>query len=159
MAKHPPAKMSAVLGRCRRTGRWRLGARSTVLALLGSVRLDMRSSFVEGEASELKMKVTVFLGSAVFILPEGAEVRPSGMSLLSAEWVDVPEHEVPSGLPTLDIEWTCVLGRVHVITGSVLERPDEKDQVGDDYEDEDRDEAEDRTRRRTRPRRTTSRRP
>ncbi len=123
MAKHPPAKMSAVLGRCRRTGRWRLGARSTVLAVLGSVRLDMRHSFVEGEEpAELKMKVTVLFGSAVLILPEGAEVRPSGMSLLSAEWVDVPDHPVPSGLPTLEVEWTCVLGRVHVVTGSVLEK-------------------------------------
>lgn len=123
MAKHPPAKMSAVLGRCRRTGRWRLGARSNVLAVFGSVRLDMRHSFVEGEEpAELKMKVTVLFGSAVLILPEGAEVRPSGMSLLSAEWVDVPDHPVPSGLPTLEVEWTCVLGRVHVVTGSVLEK-------------------------------------
>lgn len=123
MAKHPPAKMSAVLGRCRRTGRWRLGARSNVLAVLGSVRLDMRHSFVEGdEPHELKMKVMVLFGSAVLILPEGAEVRPSGMSFLSAEWVDVPDHPVPSGLPTLEVEWTCVLGRVHVVTGSVLDK-------------------------------------
>ena len=127
MAKHPPAKMSAVLGRCRRTGRWRLGARSNVLAVFGSVRLDMRHSFVEGdEPDELKMKVMVLFGSAVLILPEGAEVRPSGMSFLSAEWVDVPDHPVPSGLPTLEVEWTCVLGRVHVVTGSVLEKAAQK---------------------------------
>jgi len=114
--------MSAVLGRCRRTGRWRLAARSNVLALFGSVRLDMRHSFVEGdEPDELKMKVMVLFGSAVLILPEGAEVRPSGVSFLSAEWVDVPDH-VPVGLPTLEVEWTCVFGRVHVVTGSVLEK-------------------------------------
>ncbi len=123
MAKHPPAKMSAVLGRCRRTGRWRLGARSNVLAVLGSVRLDMRHSFVEGdEPDELKMKVLVLFGSAVLVLPEGAEVRPSGMSFLGTEWVDVPEHSLPSDLPTLEVEWTCVLGRVHVVTGSVLDK-------------------------------------
>ncbi|MEZ5408090.1 MAG: hypothetical protein R2761_08700 [Acidimicrobiales bacterium] len=133
MAKHPPAKMSAVLGRCRRTGRWRLGARSNVLAVLGSVRLDMRHSLVEGdEPDELKMKITVFFGSAVLILPEGAEVRPSGMSLLSAEWVDVPDHPVPSGLPTLQVEWTCVLGRVHVVTGSVLDKVAQEKAAADD---------------------------
>jgi hypothetical protein len=80
----------------------------------------MRSSFVEDDADQMKMAVTVLLGSAVFILPDGAEVRPSGMSLLSAELVDVPEHREPSGLPILEIEWTCVLGRVQVVTSSTL---------------------------------------
>jgi len=136
VAKNPPAKMSAVLGRCRRTGRWGLGARSNVLAVLGSVRLDMRHSFVEGdEPDELKMKVTVFFGSAVLILPEGAEVRPSGMSFLSVEWVDVPDHPVPSGLPTLQVEWTCVLGRVHVVTGSVLEKTAQEKAAADADDD------------------------
>ncbi len=121
MAKHKPAKMLAVLGRCRRTGRWRVGRRSVVLAVLGACRLDMRSSFVEDDEDEMKMKVTVFLGSAVFILPDGAEVRPSGMSVLSVSLVDVPEHPEPSGLPTLEIEWTCVLGRLQIVTGPALE--------------------------------------
>jgi hypothetical protein len=116
VAKSKPTKMLAVLGRCRRTGRWRIAGRSSVLALLGSCNLDMRHSFVDEEQERLRMKVTVVLGSATFLLPHGAEVRPSGLSLLSASSVDVPEHDEEADLPMLDIEWTSILGRLRIMT-------------------------------------------
>jgi hypothetical protein len=78
----------------------------------------MRDSFVDAE--QLKMNVTVFLGSATFVVPSGAEVRPSGMSLLSGSVVDVPEHDDPSELPTLQIEWTSIFGSVKIITEDTL---------------------------------------
>lgn len=118
MAKSKPTKMLAILGRCHRTGRWRLGSRSTILALLGVCHLDMRDSFVEAE--QLKMSVTVLLGSATFIVPSGAEVRPSGMAFLSGSVVDVPEHEDTSELPTLEIEWTSIFGSVKIISEDTL---------------------------------------
>jgi hypothetical protein len=116
VAKARPTKMLAVLGRCRRTGRWRVASRTSVLALLGSCSLDMRHSFVEDGLDRMRMKVTVVLGSATFLLPEGAEVRPSGLSLLSASSVNVPEHPEEAELPLLDIEWTSVLGRLRIMT-------------------------------------------
>lgn len=115
MAKSKPTKMLAFLGRSRRTGRWRLASRSSVLAVLGSCYLDMTDSFVDDQ-DKLRMSVTVFLGSATFILPDGAEVRPSGMAILAASMVDVPEHDEQSDLPTLDIEWNCVFGRVRILS-------------------------------------------
>ena len=119
MAKAKPTKMLAVLGRCRRTGRWRVAAKSQVLAVLGTCSLDMRRSFVESD-DQLKMKVTVVFGSATFLLPHGAEVRPSGVSFLASSLVDVPEHEDESELPTLDIEWICMFGRLRIITEEAL---------------------------------------
>ncbi len=124
MAKSKPTKMLAILGRCHRTGRWRLASRSTILALLGVCHLDMRDSFVDDE--QLKMSVTVFLGAATFIVPSGAEVRPSGMSFLSGSTVDVPEHEDTSELPTLDIEWTSIFGSVKIISEDTLVDADHK---------------------------------
>ena len=118
MAKSKPTKMFAILGRCHRSGRWRLASRSTVVALLGICHLDMRHSFVEAE--QLKMKATVLLGSATFIVPNGAEVRPSGMSFLSGSTVDVPEHDDTTDLPTLDIEWTVIFGSVKIISEDTL---------------------------------------
>ena len=114
MAKQKPTKMLAILGRSHRTGRWRLASRSSVLAFLGSCHLDMRASFVEDD--KLKMKVTVLLGSATFVLPDGAEVRPSGMSLLAGSTVDVLEHAEEAELPMLEIEWTAILGRIRILT-------------------------------------------
>jgi hypothetical protein len=125
VAKEKPTKMLAVLARCRRTGRWRVASRSTVLAVLGSCRLDMRHSFAEDIGEVLRMKVTVFLGSATFVLPRGAEVRPSGLSLLSASSVDVPDREEETDLPMLDIEWTSILGRIRIVTEAELAVPAE----------------------------------
>ncbi len=119
MAKSKPTKMLAVLGRCRRTGRWRLASKSSVLAVLGLCHLDMRDSFVDDE--QLKMTVTVFLGTATFIVPNGAEVRPSGMSLLGASTVDVPEHDDTSELPTLEIEWTSIFGRIRIVSEDLID--------------------------------------
>ena len=137
MAKAKPAKSLAILGRTRRTGRWRLVPRSTVLVVFGACYLDMRNSFVVTEDDDddddeeviLKMKVTTFCGSATFLLPEGAEVKPSGMSLLGASTVDVPEHEDASELPTLEIEWTSVLSRFRILTDRSR---DELEQVKED---------------------------
>ncbi len=117
MAKTKPTKMLAVLGRSRRGGRWSLAPRSSVLAFLGTCQLDMRRSSVDGEM--FKMKVTVVLGSATFVLPPGAVVKPSGLTVLAGSLVDVPESEETCDLPTLEIEWTTVLGRIHVITRSL----------------------------------------
>ena len=118
MAKPKPTKMLAVLGHCHRTGRWRLASRSAVVAVLGTCHLDMRDSFVEAE--QLRMKVTVVLGSATFIVPNGAEVKPSGMSLLGGSMVDVPEHEDTADLPTLQIEWISIFGRVRIVTEETM---------------------------------------
>ncbi|MEM9651597.1 MAG: hypothetical protein AAGA65_05845 [Actinomycetota bacterium] len=115
MAKPKPTKMLAVLGRSRRTGRWRVASRSSVLSLLGACHLDMTQSFVD-DKEKLKMTVQVFLGSATFILPDGAEVRPSGTAVLAASMVDVPDHDDTSDLPTLDIEWTCIFGRIRILS-------------------------------------------
>ncbi len=118
MAKSKPTRMLALLGRCHRTGRWRLASRSAVVAVLGTCHLDMRNSFVEAE--QLRMKVTVVLGSATFIVPNGAEVKPSGMSLLGGSIVDVPEHEDTADLPTLQIEWNSIFGRVRIVTEETM---------------------------------------
>lgn len=115
MARPKPTKMLALLGRCRRTGRWRVAQRSQVLAVLGTCNLDMRRSFVDS-GDQLKMKVTVVFGSATFLLPEGAEVRPSGVSLLASSLVDVPEHDSECDLPMVEIEWICMFGRLRIVT-------------------------------------------
>lgn len=123
MAKKKPTKMLAVLARSRRGGRWSIASQSSVLAVLGACHLDMRRSSVDGET--FKMKVTVFLGSATFILPPGASVKPSGVTILAKSLVDVPETEEQCTLPTMEIEWTTVFGRVHIVTGSLTDEAEE----------------------------------
>ncbi|MEM7036579.1 MAG: hypothetical protein AAF570_06315 [Bacteroidota bacterium] len=121
--KAKPAKTLAILGRNRRTGRWRLAKSSSVLAVFGSCLLDMRHSFAEDD-DELKMTVLTVCGSARILLPEGAEVRPSGTAVLASSIVDVPEHDDPADLPTLEIEWLSILGRLRIVTDRAEELED-----------------------------------
>ncbi len=118
MAKSKPTKMLAVLGRCRRGGRWQPAARSSVLAVLGDCYLDMTKALVD-EAEPVKFQVTVCLGSVTFIVPPGVEIRPSGMSILASSRVAVPTAE-DSSFPLIEVEWTCILGRIRVISSDSL---------------------------------------
>jgi hypothetical protein len=118
MAKAKPTKMLAVLGRCRRGGRWQPAAKSSVLAVLGDCHLDMRKAIVDQE-QPVKFQVTVFLGAVTFIVPPGVEIRPSGMSILAASRVAVPTAEEAS-FPLIEVEWTCILGRIRIISADNL---------------------------------------
>ena len=118
MAKANASKVHAVLARVRRAGRWRLGPRLSILAVLGSCRLDLR----QAKFDEPTTRVTAFaiLGSVRVVVPSGVEVRPSGLSLLGSSRVDVPDFddELESGL--LELDWTVVLGRLILGTAAEL---------------------------------------
>lgn len=122
-----PKKMLAVFGRCRRVGRWRLAAKSVVLAAFGTCFLDLRDAHIDGD-EPISMKLTVVIGSVRILLPSGAEILPSGMVVLADARVDVPPAE-DSHFPLLEIEWTCVLGRLRVLSADVLQEGD--DEPGD----------------------------
>ncbi len=105
--------MLAILGRCRRSGRLNLVPRSSVLVLFGTCFLDMQHASVDGDT--FKMKATVAFGDATLILPEGAVVKPSGTGLLAEASVDIPEQDNDATLPTLEIEWTALFGRIRIL--------------------------------------------
>jgi len=110
VAKSKPGKIHAILGRSRRTGRWRLGPKTSVIAMLGSCRLDLRDAQIDGEIS--KMTASVFLGSVTIVVPPGVEVRPSGMSLLGSASVNVPPFDEVGEPVLIELEWTTIFGRL-----------------------------------------------
>jgi hypothetical protein len=118
MAKIRPTKMFAVLGRCRRAGKWRLGGRVTILTLFGSCDLDMRNVVVD--EGRLRINVTVLFGIARFLIPEGAEVRPSGSCVFASSVVNVPPNGERPDLPTIEIEWNCIFGRMRILSPSAV---------------------------------------
>ncbi len=112
MAKTKLGKIHAFLGRSHRTGRWRLSPKTSVIALLGSCRLDLREAHLDGEVS--KMTATVFLGGVTIVIPPGVEVRPSGLSLLGGASVDVPPFDEGEEVALIEIEWTSIFGRLRI---------------------------------------------
>lgn len=111
-----PAKLTAVLGACKRRGRWKVSAQTNAFVLLGHCHIDYREAYADLDMEKMKLKVTCLLGNATFIVPEGSDIQPSAVSLLASTAFDVPEVDVEAPLPTLVIETTTVLGRCRVLT-------------------------------------------
>ena len=111
-----PAKLTAVLGACKRRGRWQVSNQTTAFVLFGHCYIDYREAYADDEVEKMKLKVTCILGNATFIVPEGADVQPSVVSLLASTGFDVPQVDGEPPLPTLVIESTTLLGRCRVLT-------------------------------------------
>lgn len=110
------AKMTALLGSCRRTGRWKIAARSAAFVFLGNCSIDYREAYVGPDDESIRLSVFCVLGRATFIVPEGSDVQPSVVSLLGSTVFDVPEVDAESPLPTLIIDSTTLLGRCRILT-------------------------------------------
>ncbi len=118
MAKARSSKVHAILGRTGRFGRWRLGPRMSIVAALGTCRLDLRQAQIDEPIT--KVKASVFLGSIRVVVPSGVEVRPSGLSLLSSSHVNVAEFEDEDDPPLIEIDWTSVVGKLVIGTAADL---------------------------------------
>lgn len=108
--------MTALLGSYRRTGKWKIAARTNAIVFLGNCSIDYREAYVDVENDSIRLSVLCILGRATFIVPEGSDVQPSVVSLLASTVFDVPEVEVVPPLPTMVIESTTVLGRCRILT-------------------------------------------
>lgn len=110
------AKLTAVLGNCKRTGRWQIRSHTKALVLFGNCKIDYRDAYADDDLDEIKLDVLCVFGRAVFILPPGANVQPSAVSLLSSSKFDVKVTNVESDLPSIKMETTTVFGMCRVET-------------------------------------------
>lgn len=122
-----PAKLTAVLGACKRRGRWQVSSQTKAFVLFGHCYIDYREAYADDELEKMKLSVLCILGNATFIVPEGSDIQPSVVSLLASTAFDVPVVETKSPLPPLAIESTTLLGRCRVVTISAEEAAAEKD--------------------------------
>jgi len=104
----------AVLGACRRQGRWEVSARTSALVIFGHCHIDFREAYADAELENMKLSVFCLFGNATFLMPEGAHVRPSVVSLLASTGFDVPPSDAESSLPTIVLESTTLFGRCRV---------------------------------------------
>jgi hypothetical protein len=101
----------AVLSSIDRNGRWRLARRSRVVAVLGSVKLDLRDAVIPG--AEVEIAVKSVLGSVEILVPEGVQVVPSGGGVLSSQEVKVASTTL-AGAPVIRLKIGGALGSVSV---------------------------------------------
>lgn len=131
----PAAKLTAVLGNCKRVGRWKIRPSTKALVVFGNCSIDYTDAYADDDLEEIKLDVLCLFGRAVFTLPEGASVQPSSVSMLSSSKFDVEQNDVPSDLPIIKMQSTTVFGfcRVQTATEDLLEleAPSEHEQPED----------------------------
>jgi hypothetical protein len=116
------AQIFSVIGGAKRSGRWRVPASTRTLTLFGRCLIDLRQA--ETTADELSFSCISAFAGVTFIVPEGAEVRPSGVAVLGSARSLVPVSDSPANLPPISIDAITVLGRLRIRTTD--EEPEEE---------------------------------
>ena len=128
MSTEANAQIISVVGGCRRAGRWLVPSKTKVMTFFGRATIDLREA--ETTAEELSFDCMSAFASITFIVPEGAEIRPSGMAVLASARSDVPVEIGGSHLPKIAIDAITLLGRFRIITGEAFEA-EKKDKAGE----------------------------
>lgn len=102
----------AVFGGTEERGRWRLGSRLRVVAVLGGVTLDLGAA--EPEASESVITIVAFLGGAEIIAPPGISIQLSGISILGGKSDERAVDASLPGSPLIRLRIFALLGGVEV---------------------------------------------
>ncbi len=124
MSTDADAQIVSVIGGCKRAGRWLVPAKTTVMTFFGKATIDLREA--ETTAESLSFKVTSAFASVTFIVPEGAEVRPSGMAILASARSDVPVDPAGCQLPKIAIDAVTALGRFRIVTDAEFAEEEEE---------------------------------
>jgi hypothetical protein len=112
----PPAKRArrylvAIMSGVERSRRWRLAARTTVLAIMGGAHLDLRGAEIDGP--EATISCFAFMGGVDIVVPEGTDVEVSGFGLMGGV-ADEVRGEPRPGMPSLHVRAFAVMGGVAV---------------------------------------------
>ncbi|MEM7286291.1 MAG: hypothetical protein AAF480_08075 [Actinomycetota bacterium] len=119
MSTEANAQIISVIGGCRRAGRWLVPAKTKVMTFFGRATIDLRQA--QTTADELAFDCMSAFASITFIVPEGAEIRPSGMAILASARSEVPVEVGGSHLPKIAIDAVTLFGRFRIVTGEALE--------------------------------------
>jgi len=114
MSKDSNAKIFSVVGGCRRSGRWLVPAKTKMMTLFGRAVIDLRHA--QTAAEEIEFTCLSVFANITFLVPEGAEVRPSGLAIFGSSRSTVPLSDTPCELPPMSIDATTVFGRLRVRT-------------------------------------------
>jgi hypothetical protein len=103
--------LSVAFGSVRRDGRWVVPVRLPVLALFGSVELDLREAILQRK--HIVIDASVLVGSIKLLVPEGVQVTVTGRMMLGKR--DLRVQPAPGG-PVIEIAGTLVLTSVKAAT-------------------------------------------
>jgi hypothetical protein len=103
--------LHVTFGSIRRAGRWVVPARVPLLAVFGTVELDLREAILQRR--HIVIDAQVLGGRISMLVPEGVRVDVTGRTFLSSR--DVRVRQEGSG-PVIEVRGTFVLGSVKART-------------------------------------------
>ncbi|GAA4224711.1 DUF1707 domain-containing protein [Actinomadura meridiana] len=101
--------VSVFFGRARRDGRWVVPVKLPLLALFGTVELDLREAVLQRR--HIVVESLVFGGRIRLLVPDGVRVDVTGRTILSTR--DLRARPDPGG-PTIEVGGTLIFGSVRV---------------------------------------------
>ncbi len=104
----------AVMGGADRRGRFRLGARTNVVTVMGGANLDLRQAELEGP--DVTITVLSVMGGANLIVPEGVDVDLTGFSIMGGRGYRRGRQSLPPGAPVVRVRAFSIMGGVSVVT-------------------------------------------
>jgi hypothetical protein len=109
-------RVAAVLTTKRLEGDWELARRTSVLAMLAELRLDLREARIPDGVSELH--ITATLSEVTVLVPPGVRVACEGHAILGEFTHEASRHRVtdPDHAPLLRITGSATLSEVTVRT-------------------------------------------
>jgi hypothetical protein len=104
----------AVMGGADRRGRFRLGARTNVVTVMGGANLDLRQAELEGP--DVTITVLSVMGGANLTVPEGVDVDLTGFSIMGGRGYRRGRQPLPPGAPVVRVRAFSIMGGVSVVT-------------------------------------------
>jgi class 3 adenylate cyclase len=102
----------AVLSGHQTKGRWRIGGKTTAVAVMGGCDMDLRRAEIEGP--EVEITAVAFWGGVQIIVPEGFDVELRGFSFMGGRSLRTRDVPIIPGSPRIIVKGFAVMGGVDV---------------------------------------------
>lgn len=121
-----PGLSLAIMSGVERKGRWRIPARSTAVAFMGGVDLDLRGVVLSAQVTTIT--AVAFMGGVEIIVPPGVRVDSHGFGFMGG-WDNRAEHAEPADLPpdapVVRVRGFAFMGGVEIKTKQPKQPPDQ----------------------------------
>ncbi len=110
--RHVRRWIVAVMSGAKAKGRWRVGARTTAIAVMGGCVLDLRQAEIYG--SEAVINAFAIMGGIDIIVPEGIDVELAGFAIMGGRNMRIRDVPIIPGSPRIIIRAFPMMGGVEI---------------------------------------------
>jgi class 3 adenylate cyclase len=110
--RRPRRWFVALMSGSQAKGRWRISARTTAVAVMGSCEMDLRHAEIDGP--EIVITAITFWGGITVTVPEGFDVELVGFSFMGGRHLKLRSAPLVPGSPRIRVRGFAIMGGVNV---------------------------------------------